>query len=339
MGGGDFWDDQEEANRVVGEVKRLKAQITPVQEMLDGVADARAMQELGAETDDPAEKAEADRELDQMLTTLEARGEKVELQALLSDKNDPRNAYLTIQAGTGGTDAQDFVEMLLRMYLYYFEKTGFKIEETDRQDGEQAGLKSVSLRVEGPYAFGYMKAEAGVHRLVRLSPYNANNKRQTSFAGVDVTPEFDDEGDIDIPEVELNIEPFARSSGPGGQNVNKVATAVRMTHIPTGLQVVASVHKSQQQNRKLALSLLKGKMEMIQQAERDAELKTLYGDKGAIAWGNQIRNYVLDDRRVKDLRTGVETGNVESVLDRGELQPFIDAELRRRRAARVGGDG
>ncbi|MEM7809538.1 MAG: PCRF domain-containing protein, partial [Planctomycetota bacterium] len=265
-------------------------------------------------------------------TDLERQGDKVELQALLGDKNDPRNAFVTIQAGTGGTDAQDFVEMLLRMYLYYFEKTGFKVEETDRQEGDQAGLKSVSLRIEGPYAFGYLKAEAGVHRLVRLSPYNANNKRQTSFAGVDVVPEFDDEGDVDIPDVELEIEPFARSSGPGGQNVNKVATAVRMTHKPTGIQVVASVHKSQQQNRKMALSLLQGRIAMMQQAERDAELKELYGDKGQIAWGNQIRNYVLDDRRVKDLRTGVETGNVESVLDRGELQPFIDAELRRRQA-------
>lgn len=330
MGGAAFWDDQESANKVVAEVKRLKAQIEPVESMLTGIADVRAMVELADEEDDPDMKAEAVAEADQMLARLEDRGDQVELQALLSDKNDPRNAFVTIQAGTGGTDAQDFVEMLHRMYLYYWEKSGFKVEETDRQEGEQAGLKSVSLRVEGPYAFGYMKAEAGVHRLVRLSPYNANNKRQTSFAGVDVVPEFEDDSEIEIPDVELDIEPFARSSGPGGQNVNKVATAVRMTHKPTGLQVVASVHKSQQQNRKLALSLLKGKMEMIQQAERDAELKALYGDKGAIAWGNQIRNYVLDDRRVKDVRTGVETGNVESVLDRGELQPFIDAELRRR---------
>ena len=257
----------------------------------------------------------------------------MELQTLLSEANDPRNAFLTITAGAGGTEAQDWCEMLLRMYLFYFERMGWRVEETDRQQGEQAGLKYVSLHIMGPYAFGYLKNEIGVHRLVRPSPFNANNKRQTSFAAVDVVPEFEeDDSNIEIPDGDLDIQVFARSSGPGGQNVNKVATAVRITHAPTGMQVLATVHKSQVQNRKLAMSLLKGRLEMIRQAERDAELKAIYGEKGAIAWGNQIRNYVLDDRRVKDVRTGVETSNVEAVLDRGELQPFIDAELRRRQA-------
>ena len=332
MNSADFWNDQQSAKVTLAELKRLKSRIEPVAAMLREVEDLRALLELAAEEKDAA-REELLLEADQTLTKLERRGEQVELQTLLSEANDPRNAFLTITAGAGGTEAQDWCEMLLRMYLYYFERMGWRIEETDRQEGEQAGLKYVSLHVIGPYAFGYLKTEIGVHRLVRPSPFNANNKRQTSFAAVDVVPEFEeDDSEIEIPEGELDIQVFARSSGPGGQNVNKVATAVRITHLPTGMQVLASVHKSQVQNRKLALSLLKGRLEMARQAERDAELKAIYGEKGAIAWGNQIRNYVLDDRRVKDVRTGVETSNVEAVLDRGELEPFIDAELRRRQA-------
>jgi peptide chain release factor 2 len=333
MGDTDFWNDQEKAKSIVAELKIIKAVLEPVEALLRDIDDVRAMYELGNEAGDEATIAEAD----ETLAKLEQRGERVELQSLLDGKNDPRNCFVQIHAGAGGTEAQDWAEMLLRMYLYFFERRGWDVSETDRQWGEQAGIKSVTLLVKGEYAYGYMRAEAGVHRLVRPSPFNAQGKRQTSFASLDAVPEYDeDEGETEIPEKDLEIVAFVRASGPGGQNVNKVASAVRITHIPTGIQVTCSVERSQQQNRRLALGLLKGRLELIEQAKRDDELKKLYGEKGSIAWGNQIRSYVLDDRRVKDHRTNVETSNVESVLDRGELDQFIDAELRRKKRERKG---
>lgn len=330
MGDIGFWDNQDAAKSIVAEMKIIKAQVDPVANLLAEIEDVKALYDLGTEADDAASIEEAD----QTLTRLEAKGEKVELQALLDGKNDPLNAFVQIHAGAGGTEAQDWAEMLTRMYLYFFEHRGWEVSEVDRTWGEQAGIKNVTLLVKGSYAYGYLRAEMGVHRLVRPSPYNAQGKRQTSFASVDVVPEFeDDDLDIEVPEADLDIIAFVRASGPGGQNVNKVASAVRITHKPTGIQVTCSVERSQQQNRRLAIAMIKGRLELIEQAKRDDELKKLYGEKGAIAWGSQIRSYVLDDRRVKDHRTNVETSNVESILDRGELDAFIDAELRRRKNA------
>ena len=330
MGEGGFWDNQDAAQTVVAEMKTLKAATDPVEELLRGIDDVRAMYELGTEASDHATLEEADRELEK----LESRFKQVELQALLDGPNDPRNCFFSIQAGQGGTEAQDWAEMLLRMYLYYFERRGWDVSEIDRNYGEQAGIKDVTLHVKGPYAFGYLKVEAGAHRLVRPSPFNAQNKRQTSFAGVKVVPEFEvSDAAFEIPEQDLDFMAFVRASGPGGQNVNKVASAVRITHKPTGITVTCSVERSQQQNKRLAMAILTSKIEALEQAKRDAELREVVGDPKAIGFGNQIRNYVLDDRRVKDVRTGVETSSVESVLDRGELDQFIDAELRRRKAA------
>jgi peptide chain release factor 2 len=329
MGEPGFWDNQESAKGIVAELKAVKSVVDPVDEMMRGIGDIRALYELGHEAGDAATIEEAD----QLLANLEQRGEKIELQALLDGPNDARNCFFTIQAGAGGTEAMDWTEMLLRMYLYYFEKRGWDVSEVDRQWGEQAGIKTVTLHVKGAYAFGYLRAEAGVHRLVRPSPFNAKDKRQTSFAAVKVVPEYDAADSIlVIPEEDIDFMAFVRAAGPGGQNVNKVATAVRITHKPTGITVTCSVERSQQQNKRLAMGILQSKLEAIEQAKRDDELKAVLGDMKDNSFGSQIRNYVLDDRRVKDVRTGVETTNVESVLDRGELDPFIDAELRRRKA-------
>jgi peptide chain release factor 2 len=256
MEAADFWNDQHAARAVVAELKTLKAQIEPVEQVLRELDDVHALYQLGEEAADQDSLNEADQQLAK-LAKLEKKAERVELQSLLDGKNDALNCFVTIQAGAGGTEAQDWAEMLVRMYLYFWEKRGWDVSEIDRQYGEQAGIKSATFQVKGEYAFGYMRAEAGVHRLVRPSPFNAQNKRQTSFAAVTVIPEFAEaDGDGEIPEQDLDITAFVRASGPGGQNVDKVATAVRITHKPSGITVTCSVVRCQLQNRRLALSIL-----------------------------------------------------------------------------------
>jgi peptide chain release factor 2 len=328
MASPDFWDNPDKAREVVDQLKPLKAVIEPVQAVLKRVEDAEVLLQLGREEND----SESMEELDEELLNIQKQINSVELMTLLSGKNDARDCYFSVQAGAGGTEACDWAEMLLRMYLRYFERHGYKTEEIARTDGEEAGLRSITLKVEGPYAMGYLSCERGVHRLVRISPFDANARRHTSFAAVDVLPVLEDI-DVELKEEELDVVFFRRASGAGGQNVNKVATAVRAKHLPTGLTVECVNERSQGQNKRVALSILQAKVQQLEQEKRDKELATLYGDRGEIAWGSQIRSYVLDDRRVKDHRTGEETGNPERILD-GDLQEFIEAELRRKAAAR-----
>ncbi|MFQ5413817.1 MAG: peptide chain release factor 2, partial [Phycisphaerae bacterium] len=259
--------------------------------------------------------------------------EKVELLTLLSGPDDAGDCYFNIQAGTGGADACDWAEMLLRLYLRYFERNDFEAEELSLRAGEEAGIQSVNLRVKGPYAYGYLSCEMGVHRLVRISPFSAQGKRETSFASVDVQPDVDDIA-IDIDWAKDVREDTYRASGAGGQHVNKTSSAVRLTHLSTGVVVQCQNERSQHKNRANARKMLSARLYLMEQSQRDAELAKVYSAKGQIGWGNAIRSYFLyPEQRVKDARTAATTAATDAVLD-GDIQMFIDAELRRRAAAR-----
>lgn len=272
-------------------------------------------------------------ELEQNLRTFQGKLDKFELKTLLNQPHDHCNAYLSIHAGAGGTESCDWVAMLLRMYLRWMEKNGYTQDTVDLQPGEEAGIKRVVLHVKGERAYGYLCGEAGVHRLVRISPFDANQRRHTSFAAVDVLPEIEEEGEVEIREEDLKTETF-RAGGAGGQHVNKTSSAVRIIHIPTGIVIQCQNERSQHQNRRTAMNMLKARLYQLKEAERMKQLSQLYDEKGEIAWGYQIRSYVLHPYNlVKDLRTGKETSNARAVLD-GDIDAFLDAYLRYRLANR-----
>jgi len=324
-----FWENSEAARQTVQRLKSIRAVVEPVRQIIAASGQLGAMAELLAEGDDAHIRAE----LDEGLTALSTEVARVELLTLLSGPNDGRNCYFNIQAGTGGADACDWAQMLLRLYLRFFERREFEVEELAMRDGEDAGIQSCSLLVKGPYAYGYLSCELGVHRLVRISPFSAQGKRETSFASVDVQPEIDDI-EIEIDWDKDIREDTYRAGGKGGQHVNKTSSAVRLTHLATGIVSQCQNERSQHKNRATARKMLAARLYQMEQAKRDTDLSKIYSEKGQIGWGNAIRSYFLyPEQRVKDARTGHLTSNTQGVLD-GDIQPFIDAELRRRAAAR-----
>ncbi len=325
-----LWDDPEHARAVTSELGRVTDDLATIDELTRRLEDTEVTAELLAE--EPDEQLAG--ELAASLDALARRFDELELRSLFTGEYDDHDAIVELHAGAGGTDAQDWCEMLLRMYSRWAERRGFDVEVDEVTPGNEAGLMSATFIVKGRFAYGLLTTERGVHRLVRMSPFDAQHRRQTSFASLDVTPLVDDDAgnvDIDVDDKDLRIDTY-RSSGAGGQHVNKTDSAVRITHLPTGIVVSCQNERSQHQNKARAMQILRSKLAALRQAERQAELDQLSGPKVEVAWGNQTRNYVLAPyQMVKDLRTEVETGNVDAVLD-GDLDRFIEAELRRRRA-------
>ncbi|WP_134980234.1 peptide chain release factor 2 [Xanthomonas axonopodis] len=318
----DVWNDAERAQALGRERSMLEKTVLGIADVLSGLADAGDLLELAESEQDEDTAVVVIADLD----TYQAHVEKLEFQRMFSGQMDSANAFVDIQAGAGGTEAQDWAEILLRMYLRWAESRGWKTELMEVSGGEVAGIKSATVRIEGEYAYGWLKTEIGVHRLVRKSPFDSDNRRHTSFTSVFVSPEVDDNIEIDINPADLRTDVY-RSSGAGGQHVNKTESAVRITHIPTNTVVACQTGRSQHQNRDNAMKMLAAKLYELEVQKRNAEKDALEATKSDIGWGSQIRNYVLDQSRIKDLRTGIERSDTQKVLD-GDLDEFVEASLK-----------
>lgn len=318
-----FWDDPEKSNQKMREVKSLKDVVDTMNSLSGQYDDILTLIEMGYEDNDPAIIPDIEEELRQFKETFE----NIRISTLLSGEYDRNNAILKLNAGAGGTESCDWCGMLYRMYTRWAERKGFSLEVLDYLDGDEAGIKSVTFQINGENAYGYLKSEKGVHRLVRISPFNAQGKRQTSFVSLDVMPDIEEDVDIEIKDEDIRIDTY-RSSGAGGQHINKTSSAIRITHFPTGIVVTCQNERSQFQNKDKAMQMLKAKLFMLKQEENAEKLSDIRGDVKEIGWGNQIRSYVLQPyTMVKDHRTGEESGNVDAVLD-GAIDPFINAYLR-----------
>ena len=325
----DFWQDSQSSSKVLSEIKALRSKIQPFREIESQLKDLKELSEIIKETDTEL-ISDLNRDIEPLVKDIDS----LEFKLLLNGEFDPNSAILSLNAGAGGTESCDWASMLLRMYCRFAESKGYKVKTLDVLEGEEAGIKNVTLLIEGPYAYGYLKAESGVHRLVRISPFDSNKRRHTSFASVDVIPQIEGEIDIKIEEKDIRIDVF-RSSGPGGQSVNTTDSAVRITHMPSGIVVQCQNERSQHQNKQNAFNILKARLYELERRKQEEKLQSQYAQKRKIEWGSQIRSYVMHPySMVKDHRTDYETGNVNAVMD-GKLDEFVEAYLKMQKAKNV----